>query len=83
MGNFREYEYEEEHRMREEWERRAREDAARRRNLRITTWHGEGMSLFYVVDANAPEGEQPAVVETFRSIEEARAFVARVGTLRP
>jgi hypothetical protein len=28
----------------------------------ITTWHGEGKTIRYLVDDTAPEGEQPAVV---------------------
>ncbi len=32
---------------------------------RVTTFHGEGATLYHVVDGEAPEGEQPAVVESF------------------
>jgi len=28
----------------------------------VTTWHGEGRTLYYLIDDAAPEGEQPAVV---------------------
>ena len=34
---------------------------------RVTCWHGEARTLWYVVDTHAPEGEQPAVVWTFHS----------------
>ena len=32
---------------------------------KTTVWHGEGDSLFYVVDTEAPPDEQPCVVGTF------------------
>lgn len=32
---------------------------------KVTTWHGEGDSLYYIVDTEAPEGEQPAVVACY------------------
>ena len=32
---------------------------------KITTYHGEGDTVFNVVDADAPEGEQPAVVASY------------------
>lgn len=38
---------------------------------RITTAHGEGRSLFYVVDAQAPEGDSPAVLATCSDRESA------------
>lgn len=31
----------------------------------VTTWHGEGRSLHYLVDTGQPEEEQPAVMDTF------------------
>lgn len=40
----------------------------------IVIWHGEARSLFYVVDADAPEDEQPAVIATAHSYEEAEAI---------
>ena len=33
----------------------------------VTDWHGEGGSLYYVVDAMAHDGEQPAVLHTYRN----------------
>lgn len=39
----------------------------------IVIQHGEHRSLFYLVDAAAPEGEQPAVLDIFGSLEEAEA----------
>ncbi|MCI0540850.1 MAG: hypothetical protein L0Z50_37090 [Verrucomicrobiales bacterium] len=40
-------------------------------HLRIVTFHGEGRSLFYVVNTSASEDDQPAIVETFLTREEA------------
>lgn len=37
----------------------------------IVIQHGEGKSLYYVVDAAAPAGEQPAVISTKHSMAEA------------
>lgn len=34
-------------------------------NLQIVTQHGESRSFFYVVNADAPDSEQPAVLATF------------------
>jgi len=42
---------------------------------KIVIWHGEASSLFYVVDADAPEEEQPAVEHTAHSHEEALAVI--------
>ena len=42
--------------------------------FRIVSFHGEGRSLFYVVNASASEDEQPAIVETFFTREEAECF---------
>lgn len=44
------------------------------KRLTITVWHGEARSLFYVVDADAPHDEQPAVVVSCHSREEAEAY---------
>lgn len=40
-----------------------------------TVWHGESKSLFYVVDAEATEENQPYIVATFDSREEADELV--------
>ena len=32
----------------------------------VTVYHGEGHSLFYVLDLTAPESEQPAILATYR-----------------
>jgi hypothetical protein len=32
---------------------------------KVTTWHGEIGTVFYVVDTAAPEEEQPAVVLSY------------------
>ncbi|HEV7766389.1 MAG TPA: hypothetical protein VGQ76_15400 [Thermoanaerobaculia bacterium] len=37
----------------------------------IVIFHGEGRSLFYIVDAEAPDKQQPAVVDTAHTHEEA------------
>ncbi len=42
----------------------------------VTVWHGEAATHYYVVDALAPEGEQPAVIDTHASIEAAREHIA-------
>jgi len=39
----------------------------------IVVWHGERGSLYYVVDATAPEDEQPAVLATYHTYDEALA----------
>ena len=36
---------------------------------KVTAWHGEGRSVFCVVDSFAPESEQPAVVGEWKSKE--------------
>lgn len=44
---------------------------------KVTVWHGEHGSLFYVVDTQAPESEQPAVkvvCGTRASAEKVAAF---------
>lgn len=37
----------------------------------VSVWHGEGRSIFAVVDTFAPESEQPAVVSTHATREAA------------
>lgn len=41
----------------------------------IVTWHGEGKSLFYIVDETTPEKDQPAVVATFETRTDAEHFI--------
>lgn len=49
--------------------------------LKIVVQHGEGKTLFYVVDQNAPEAEQPAVLATCHTMPQAeRALIALQGT---
>ena len=43
----------------------------------ITLWHGESITLHYIVDTFAPESEQPAVVESFRSRDIAESECAK------
>ncbi len=50
--------------------------------LKISTFHGEGQSLFHVVDADAPSDEQPAVLFTGKSLEEAALWIQRADVLR-
>ena len=44
----------------------------------VITWHGEHRSLFYVVDTQAPEEEQPAVVASFESRDAAERHCAEL-----
>lgn len=34
--------------------------------MSVTIQHGEGASVAYLVDDDAPEGEQPAVLDSWR-----------------
>jgi hypothetical protein len=43
----------------------------------IVVWHGEHRTLFYVVDASAPEGEQPCVLRTYTNRPDAEGYVRR------
>ena len=36
-----------------------------RNRFRVTVQHGEGRSVYYVVDTAQPEAEQPAIVASF------------------
>ena len=47
-------------------------DVAGCRKARTVTVHGERATLWHVVDANAPESEQPAVLRTFSSANATR-----------
>lgn len=44
-------------------------------SLQIVVAYGEHRSLFYIVDAQAPEGEQPCVLETCASRAQAREAI--------
>ena len=44
-------------------------------SLRIVPWHGETKSLFYVVDVDMPDAEQPAIVACFEDRAEAEAWI--------
>ena len=41
------------------------------KNVKIVVQHGEAQSLFFVVDCDAPESEQPAVMAVCYSREQA------------
>ena len=43
--------------------------------LRIVPYHDEAKTLWYVVDAAAPEDEQPCVLATCQSPDEAQSFL--------
>jgi hypothetical protein len=43
----------------------------------LTTWHGELGSWYHIVDAHAPESEQPAVIETYTDRRQALAILER------
>ena len=43
--------------------------------MKIFVSHGESGTLFYVVDETAPVEEQPAIVASFGSREEAEKFL--------
>ena len=49
----------------------------------IVTWHGEGETLWHVVDRGAADAEQPAVLRTFSSRngtrDDARRFLGEHG----
>ena len=44
----------------------------------VTVWPGESKSLFYVVDTEEDEEEQPYIVATFDSREEAREYAYKL-----
>lgn len=44
-------------------------------DLIIVPGHGEGKSLYYVVDRSQPQDEQPAVVYTAHSHSEAEHYI--------
>ncbi|MDI6772336.1 MAG: hypothetical protein QME77_07070 [bacterium] len=39
--------------------------------MKTVIWHGEGRTVFYVADESAPDDEQPCVIASFYSREEA------------
>lgn len=43
---------------------------------KVEVFHGEHASIYYVIDTEAPEGEQPEVVTSTNSPEAARSFAA-------
>ena len=43
--------------------------------LAVVVWHGEGKSLFYVVDVAVPESDQPQVLATFDKRADASDYV--------
>jgi hypothetical protein len=43
----------------------------------LTIWHGEVGSRYYIMDAHAPEEEQPAVIETYTDRRQALAILER------
>jgi hypothetical protein len=49
-------------------------------NARVTVQHGESGSVFYVVDADAPESEQPAIIVSSRDAQALRPMLlAKLG----
>lgn len=54
---------------------------SRELRYRITAWHGEGRSVFYVVDAYAPFQERPALVASYIIRENAEHEAARLNAL--
>jgi len=44
-------------------------------NLEIVIWHGEGDSLYYIVDKDSED--PPAVIETFHTLREAMLYLAK------
>lgn len=48
------------------------------RRLGIIIRHGESASCYYIFDASAPAGEQPAILTTFPTLAEANRFIERV-----
>ena len=47
-----------------------------REPLRIVPYHGEGKSLWYIVNPQAPEADQPCILATAKSPEEAQLVLA-------
>jgi hypothetical protein len=45
---------------------------------RIAVWHGEGKTMFYVVDGQAAAEYQPCVIETFTARNEAEAYALKL-----
>lgn len=43
--------------------------------MSIVIWHSENKTLYYIVDDTKPEDEQPAVMMTCYSLEEANNHV--------
>jgi hypothetical protein len=43
----------------------------------LVTWHGEGETLWHIVDPTAADEEQPAVIKTFSSRSATRDDVRR------
>ena len=42
----------------------------------VAVWHGEGRTVFYVVDSRQPESEQPAVVCSFNTAHDGQGAAA-------
>ena len=54
--------------------------ALARRRFRVVTWHGEGRSVWYVVDTAAPASEQPAVIVSYTDRSAAELHAARLNS---
>ena len=52
------------------------------RGFIVVTGYGESRSLFHVVDADAPEGEQPAVQASYLTREAANISAAYLNAIR-
>ena len=43
----------------------------------VVTWHGEGQTLWHIVDPTVADNEQPAVIKTYSSRSATREDVQR------
>jgi hypothetical protein len=48
---------------------------ARKTNLHIVPWHGEGRSSWYIVDADALTDDQPSVIATAATLQDAQTIL--------
>lgn len=48
---------------------------------KVTAWHGESGSIFYVVDSQAPEQDQPAILFSYRNRHTAAGHAAALNIL--
>jgi hypothetical protein len=50
------------------------------RRYKITTWHGEHGSVYYIIDLLAPQAKQPAIIAAFDNLETARFHLSKLQT---